>query len=155
LEGSEESVELGEVGELADLLLFDGFDDGGEAALEVWGRKGEYDGGEHLLIHLMRSVGRSRTAFNLGSNTPAAPYTSKVGGGQDLRVDCYTYHRVRETNAIRPAIWELTGPNQLLIAIAATDKEGINGQHLRRRRYLVEVSALPLTEVESTSSNRR
>ena len=39
LQGAEEGVEFGEVGSLAGLLVFDGFDDGGEAVLEVEGRK--------------------------------------------------------------------------------------------------------------------
>ena len=37
LQGGEEGVEFGEVGSLAGLLVFDGFDDGGEAMLEVDG----------------------------------------------------------------------------------------------------------------------
>ena len=37
LQGGEEGVEFGEVGALAGLLVFDGFDDGGEAVLEVEG----------------------------------------------------------------------------------------------------------------------
>jgi hypothetical protein len=39
LQGGEEGVEFGEVGSLAGLLVFDGFDDGGEAVLEVERRK--------------------------------------------------------------------------------------------------------------------
>ena len=41
LQRGEEGVEFGEVGALAGLLLLDGFDDGGEAVLEV--ERGESD----------------------------------------------------------------------------------------------------------------
>ena len=41
LQGGEEGVEFGEVGALAGFLLFDGFDDGGEAVLEVEGRESD------------------------------------------------------------------------------------------------------------------
>ena len=39
LQGGEEVVEFGEVGALAGFLLLNGFDDGGEAVLDVEGRK--------------------------------------------------------------------------------------------------------------------
>jgi hypothetical protein len=43
LQGGEEGVEFGEVGSLAGLLVFDGFDDGGEAVLDVEGRKQHWE----------------------------------------------------------------------------------------------------------------
>ncbi len=39
LQGGEQDVKFGQVGTQAGFLLFDGFDDGGEAALEVEGRE--------------------------------------------------------------------------------------------------------------------
>ena len=64
IDACREGVELGEVGALAGLLLFDGFDDGGEAVLEVEGGLREPELPDSRCAQIEVAGGRSRLSSN-------------------------------------------------------------------------------------------
>ena len=82
LQGGEEGVELGQVGSLVDFLLLDGFDDGGEAALEVEGGKRDLGGFE-----------LSSADIRLSSTPGEIPNVILVESGLQKCAEIITYDR--------------------------------------------------------------